>query len=169
MKNILLIAIVCLFSIGCNNKQNGKNVEVREDMERIQYNSIWSFYSYIFKSKALFDQNGVIIRFRPVECDIKIKDVVAQKDTLIYIFELEKNGYSYKKVYEGLPVNGIKYFDSTYVPLTGMIKLDNFEKPGFVKEDNLKTDLEFRTYLKNNDTTKISKWLLIEGRKRRVW
>lgn len=168
MRTIILIALV-FSAVACSNNTEHSTNPIQSPSVNDQGDSVkWFYYAYTHKGKALFEKDGRKYDFSPVECNVNIEQTDNSNDTLIYKINLHKEGFTYVHIYDGLMVYGFKTIKGAFIPLTGMVKLDHFDNLDFVREDNKKTTAAFAVFIKNADTSKLSKWLLGEARRRNI-
>jgi hypothetical protein len=167
MKQFIYATIVLL---SCNTHSNSSQDLNQTYKDGKHLDSLkWFFYAYTYEGKALFKKDGKVYEFYPTECEIKVNNENILGDSIIYNLSYYKKGYTYQYIYEGLIVNGFVYNNGIYNPLTGMVKLDNFENLDYVKADNIKTDSIFKSFLRSADSGKLFHWLFSEAKKRRVF
>jgi hypothetical protein len=169
MRAITLISLLFLILACSNDNKTSTNPTRNVAIVNSQVDSVkWLFYAYTCNGKARFVKDSLIYNFNPTECDVNLKVGSNRNDTLIYELSYSKANLEYKHIYDGLMVYGFMHVKGVFVPLTGMVHLDNFESLDFVRNDNDETDSVFTVLLKKADTSKLSAWLLTEARKRNV-
>lgn len=168
MKRIILFLMLSII-LGCNSTTNPSTSLEENNTARRMDSLKWFFYAYTHEGKAVFEKDGKVYEFAPTECEIRIDRISNRNDTVFYLMNFYKEGYNYKKVYDGLMVNGFAYINGAFKPLTGMIKFDNFDNTTYLKIDNRRTDSIFKAFLRTRDSSKLSNWLNIEVRKRNVF
>lgn len=166
----LLILTLSILCVCCRHSNTTPVTNIDHNVEDSLLDSAkWFFYAYAYNTAVTFDTNENKIDFPLIECELMNERTRKFGDTTIYTLKPNKKGLKYIRIYKGLPIGGIYVLHNTYYPLTGMIKLDGFDRASFVKKDNYFTDSVFRTFLKTSDTSRLSSWLLLQGNRRGIW
>jgi hypothetical protein len=160
---------VAFFFLVASCSDNNKTSASQSNLHDAKLDSAkWLYYAYTYNGKVLFEKNNQKHSFSPVECDVSVEEQSNHNDTLVYKLNFSKKDFNYSHIYDGLMVYGFKYFNGTFVPLTGMVKLDHFDNIDFAKQDNNKTDSAFAAYIKETDQSKLSNWVVNEAKRRNI-
>lgn len=170
MKTDILVSVLAvILLLGCDSNNSKLTDEKAND--KAQIDSLkWLYYAYSFDGYAEFKKDNIRYRFNPTKCDIQVDSVHKfNKDSMMVLFRFHMPGYILSHFDSRISALGFTLKNNVAIPITGMISYDNFNNINYMASNNMKTDSSFREFLKNTDTTKLSAWLLKEGRRRKVW
>lgn len=162
----ILFCITIIFFACSNNEQKNHDHENFSGKATIIDSVKWSFYAYTYQSKVLFKNADKNITLNALECDVVITK--SEHDSSVYLAKYKKDGFEYNHIYEGLMIYGFKYEQGVFTPLTGMVKLDEFDKLEYGKNDNFTTSQNFQKFMQENKAAQnnISNWLKTEAKQK---
>lgn len=145
---ILILTVIWTVILGgCANDRNSKKLDSEQSVLNEKIDSLkWLFYAYTFDGKVFFQQNQK--EYHTIECEVVMDKVEERGDSLFCYLSYYKDGLRYSHIRDGLNINGFIYYSGVAKPLTGMLSLDSFDLPSYVRKDNIKTDSVFREFIK---------------------
>ena len=162
--------IILIIFFACSYNKQKKHVYKNFNENAIITDSIkWFFYAYTYQSKVSFKNRDRNVTVNSIECDAVVTK--SEYDSSVYLVKCKKEDLEYNHIYEGIMIYGFKYNRGVFIPLTGMVKLDGFDKWEYVKNDNVITGGKFKKFMQENrfDQIHLSQWLKVEAKQKRFY